>query len=131
MPVEVDGHLGADPLDGSSHEVGDGLRRRDPERVDDRDLPRAGLDGRRVDTFVEVGLGAGRVDAEERGEDAVLGGEAHRLRDAAEHRLAVDADRRELEVGDRRLDHRGRHAELDKRLEVGRDGAREAPHLRP
>ena len=60
----------------------------------------------------------------------LLGGEAHRARDAVEHLLAVDADRVQLQVGDRRLDHRRRHAELDERLEVGGHGAREAPDLR-
>ena len=84
---------------------------------------------RGVHALVEVRLGARRVDAEERRVDAVLGGEAHRVRDPAEHLVAVDADRVELEVGDRRLDHGRGHAELDERLEVGRHGAREAPHL--
>ena len=60
----------------------------------------------------------------------LLGGEAHRARDPVEHLLAVDADRVQLQVGDRRLDHGRRHAELDERLEVGGDRAREAPHLR-
>ena len=74
-------------------------------------------------------LGARRVDAEERRVDVVLGGEAHRLRDPLEHRLARDADRVELQVRDRRLDHRVADAELDERLEVGRHRAREAPDL--
>jgi hypothetical protein len=128
--VEVHRHVRPDQLDRAPDEVGDRLRRGDPERVDDDHLARARLDGGRVDPLVEVGLGAGRVDAEEGGVDPVLGGEAHRALDPAEHRLAVDADRLELQVGDRRLDHRGRHAELDERLEVGRHCAREAPNLR-
>ena len=51
------------------------------------------------------------------------------LRDPLEHRVARDADRVELQVGDRRLDHREAHAELDEQLEVGGHGAREAPDL--
>ena len=90
---------------------------------------RARLDRRLVDALVEVRLGARRVDAEERGVDAVLGGEAHRVGDPPEHLLAVDADRVELQVGDRRLDHRRRDAELDERLEVGGHRTREAPDL--
>ena len=111
-------------------EVGDGLRRRDPERVDDGDLLRPGLDRGLVDLLVEVRLGARRVDAEERGADPVLGGEAHGARDPLEHLLAGDPDRLELQVGDRRLDHRGLDPELDEELEVGGHGAREAPDLR-
>ena len=59
----------------------------------------------------------------------MLVGEAHGARDPLEHLLARDADRIELEVGDRRLDHRGLDAELDEELEVGRHRAREAPDL--
>src|SRR5487761_1441804 len=128
VAVEVDGHV-SDELDRPADEIRDRLRRRDAERVDDDDLACACLDGRRVDAVVELGLRARRVDAEERCVDVVLGGEAHRLRDAAEHRVAVDADGVELQVGDRRLDHRGADAELAQRFEVGRDGAGEAPHL--
>jgi hypothetical protein len=80
---------------------------------------------------VEVARRAGRVDAEEGGMDAVLGRESHRARDPLEHRVARHADRVELQVGDRRLDHREADAELDERLEVGRDGPREAPDLGP
>jgi hypothetical protein len=83
----------------------------------------------RVDPLVEILLGAGRVDAEERGVDVVRGGEAHRGGDPVEHLLARDADRLELEVGDRRLDHRGADAEFHEQLEVGGHGAREAPDL--
>ena len=110
----------ADPADGPADELGDRLGRGDPERVDDDDLLRAGLDRRRVDLLVEVEVGARRVDAEERGVDPVLGGEAHRVGDPLEHLLAGDADRVELEVGDRRLDHRG-----------ARRRARRAPRGRP
>ena len=51
------------------------------------------------------------------------------LVDPVEHLLARDADRIELQVGDRRLDHREADAELDERLEVGGHRAREAPDL--
>ena len=129
VAVEVHRHVGPDALDRPADELGDRLRRGDAERVDDDDLARARLDRGDVHALVEVRLGARRVDAEERGVDPVLGGEAHRARDPVEHLLAVDADRVELQVGDRRLDHRRRDAELDERLEVGRHGAREAPDL--
>jgi len=114
-----------------SDKLADRLRRSDAERVDDYHLARAGLDGRGVDAVVEVALRARRVDAEERRMDVVLGGEAHRVRDPVEHLLARDADRLELQVGDRRLDHREANVELGERLEVGGNGAREAPHLGP
>ena len=61
--------------------------------------------------------------------DVVLGREAHRLRDPLEHRVARHADRLELGVRDRRLDHRVSDTELDERFQVGRDRAGEAPHL--
>jgi hypothetical protein len=61
--------------------------------------------------------------------DPVLGGKPHRVGDPFEHPLSTHADRVQLEVGDRRLDHRGADTELDQRLEVGRHGAREAPDL--
>src|SRR5207244_3676856 len=77
----------------------------------------------------EGGIGAGRVDAEERRADAVLGREAHRGGDASEHLLARDSDRAELKVGDRRLDHGSPDAELYERLEVGGNGSREPPDL--
>ena len=50
--------------------------------------------------------------------------------DPLEHRLAVDAERLELQIRDRRLDHARPDAELDERLHVSLDGAREAPDLR-
>ena len=125
--MEVDRYLR--PLDRPADEVGDRLRRGDSERVDDRDLLGAGLDHSFVDLLVEVRLRARRVDAEEGRVDPVLGRELHRAGDPPEHRLARDADRVELQVGDRRLDHRRLDAELDERLEVGRHRAREAPDL--
>ena len=88
-----------------------------------------GLDRARVDAAVEVG--SARVESTPKNAAwmPLLGGEAHRARDPLEHLLARDADRVELQVGDRRLDHREAHAELDERLEVGRHRAREAPDL--
>ena len=61
--------------------------------------------------------------------DAVLGGEAHGARDAVEHLLAGDADRLELQIRDRRLDHGVAHAHFDEQLEIGRHGTGEAPDL--
>ena len=63
--------------------------------------------------------------------DSLLRGERHRRGDPAEHLLARNADCVQLEVGDRRLDHGRAHAELDERLQIGRDGAREPPDFRP
>ena len=51
--------------------------------------------------------------------------------DTIEHLLARDAERLQLPVRDRALDHRCGHAELDERLDIGLNGAREAPHLGP
>ena len=129
VSVEVHRHVGTDPLRRFADELRHRLGGGDPERVYDDDLARTGLDRRNVDALVEIRLRARRVDAEERGDDAVLGGEAHRIADPAEHRLPVDADRVQLQVGDRRLDHRGRHAELDEGLEIRPNRAREAPDL--
>src|SRR3954447_6953604 len=109
--------------------VGPRLRRGNPERVDDGALLRARLDRALVDLLVEVRLGAGRVDAKERRVDPVLDREAHRGRDPVEHLLARDADRLELQVRDRRFDHRRAHAQLDQRFQVGGHGAGESPDL--
>src|SRR6185312_10894681 len=49
--------------------------------------------------------------------------------DPLEHGLARDAERGELTVRDRALDDRRLHAELDERLDVRPDSARESPHL--
>src|SRR5215210_185222 len=130
VAVEVDGEVGPDPLDRAGDEVADGLRRGDPERVDDGDLLRPRLDRALVDLLVEVGLRSRRVHPEERGVDSVLGREAHRVRDASEHPLSCHADRLELQIRDRRLDHRGAHPELHEGLEVRGHRAREAPDLR-
>src|SRR5215218_8050651 len=56
VAVEVDGHVGADPLDRAPDEAGDRLGRGDPERVDDRDLLRTGFHRGLVDPLVEVRL---------------------------------------------------------------------------
>src|SRR5262249_47661232 len=45
------------------------------------------------------------------------------------HLLARDPDRLQLEIRDRRLDHRGLDAELDEELEVGRHSPGETPDL--
>ena len=129
--VAVEVHRHVDEIDRDADQLLDRLGRRDPERVDDDDFLRPGLDRSGVDTLVEVALGPRRVDAEERRMNAVLVGETHGARDALEHLLARDADRIELQVGDRRLDHREPHSQLDERLQVGRHGAREAPDLGP
>ena len=71
VAVEVHRDVRPDPLDGAADEVGNRLGRGDPERVDDGDLLRARLDRAPVDLLVEVGVGARRVDAEERGVDPV------------------------------------------------------------
>ena len=49
--------------------------------------------------------------------------------DPLEHRLTVDAERFELQVRDRRLDHARADLELDERFHVGLDRAGEAPDL--
>ena len=87
------------------------------------------LDRRLVRAHEELAVGTRRVDAEEAHADVVLRGEAHRSRDPLQHRLAAHAERLELAVRDRALDHRGPNAELDECLHVGGDGAREAPDL--
>ena len=78
--VAVEVHRHVDELGRVTDELRDGLGRRDPERVHDDDFLRPRLDGRGIDLVVELALGPGRVDSEERGVDAVLGGEAHRAR---------------------------------------------------
>ena len=122
MPVEVH-RRSVQPLDRPADEVADSLRRGDAERVHDDHLARARLDGGLVGVTVEVEVGAGRVDTEERGVDVVVGGETHRLRDALEHDGPRDSDGIELRVRDRGLDHRVADAQLDERLEIGGDRA--------
>ena len=80
VPVPVHGNVAAEPVHRLPHEVGGGLRRRDPDRVDDDDLARARLDRRLVRAAVELEVGARRVDAEERDLDPGAGGERDRLR---------------------------------------------------
>ena len=131
VTVEVDGDVRPEPLDRAPDELRGRLGARHAERVDDDDLARAGLDGRRVGALEERQVGARAVDAEVGDADAVPCGEPDRTRDPAEHLVARDAERLELEVGDGRLDHARLQAELDERLDVGRDSAREAPDLGP
>ena len=128
MAVEVHRDPGQ-PFDRPPHELRDGLGARDPERVDRDDLLRPGLDRGLVDLLVEVRLGARRVHAEERDGDPVAARERDGLGDPLQHRRARDAERLQLPIRDRRLDHRGGDAKLDERLHVGRDRAREAPDL--
>ena len=111
-------------------ELRDRLGRGDAERVDDDDLLRARLDGRRVDLVVEIALGPGRVDAEERRVDAVLVGEAHRaavIRSSIFSRETPIASSLRSEIGDSITEYAT--PELDERLEIGGHGAREAPDL--
>ena len=129
MAVEVDRTVGAEPVARPADEIRNCLRRRDPDRVDDHDLVCARLDGRFVHRLEVRQIRARAVDAEERDGDALIDRVRDRVNDALEHRLAVDAERVELEVGDRRLDHARADAELDERLHVRVDGAGEAPDL--
>ena len=129
VAVEVDRDRRAGQLDGPTDELGHRLGRRDPERVDDTELARTCLDRACVDALVEVRICTRRIDADEGGVDSMLRGERHRRGDPAEHLLARNADRVELEVGDRRLDHGCTDAELDQRLEVGGHRPRKAPDL--
>ena len=110
-------------------EIGDRLGRGDPDRVHDDRLLGARLDRRLVRLPEELEVGARAVDAEVGDRDAVLRRERDRVADPFEHRLARHPERGQLRVGDRRLDHAGLDAELDERLGVGRDRAREAPDL--
>ena len=86
-------------------QVRDRLGRGDSDRVDDDRLLRARLDRGLVGLPEEREVGARAVDAEERDRDPVLRRERDRVGDPLEHRLARDAERIELRVGDRRLDH--------------------------
>ena len=95
--------------------------RRDPDRVDDDGLLGARLDRGLVGAAEEVELGPRAVDAEERDRDPLAGGERDRLADPAEHVVVRDAERSELAVRDRALDHGRAHAELGERLDVRLD----------
>src|SRR5581483_3172797 len=129
VAVEVDGNARSEPSTGGGDEVLDRLRRRDPEGVDDHGLPGAGVDRPLVRLLEEGEAGARAVDAEEGDRDPFLGCEGDGGRDPVEHRVARDAERVELQVAERRLDHAGPDAELDECLDVRSDGAREAPDL--
>ena len=107
MPVEVDRDLGPEPAAHRADEVLDRLRRRDPERVHDHGLLRARLDRRLVGPLEEHGVGARSVDAEVGDGDPGGHGERDGAANPLEHLVARDAERLELEVGDRRFDHAG------------------------
>ncbi len=109
--------------------MGGGFGRGHAERVHDDRFFRAGLHRGLVDRLEVAEVGAGAVDAEEGDRNASLGGERDGVHDSLEHRLPVDTERRELPLGDRRLDHACAHAELDERLHISLDGARETPDL--
>jgi hypothetical protein len=129
VPVEVNRDRGPDELAGVLDQFADGLRPRHADRVDDDDLRGAGLRGCSVRRVVEVRLRARGVDAEVAHANPALHGVRDRRADALEHGLARDAERLQLQIGDRRLDHARLHAELHERLHVRAHGAREAPDL--
>ena len=105
VPVEVNRDVGPDELAGALDQLADGLRPRHADRVDDHDLRGAGLRGGRVRRVVEVRLRARGVDAEVADPDPALHGVGDRRADPLEHGLARDAERLQLQIGDRRLDH--------------------------
>src|SRR2546423_1419191 len=80
-----------------------GLGRRAAERAHDDRPAGARLDRRLVDRFEIPGIGARSVDTEERDGHSLLHCERHRVDDPLEHRLPVDAEGLELQVGDGRL----------------------------
>ena len=129
-PWKCTGTSGPTQLDGRADELRDRLGRGDAERVDDHDLlarrprPRSSRRGGRS----RARRASSRRRRTRRGCRCSAANRIA-LRDPLEHRVARDADRVELQVGDRRLDHREADAELDERLQVGRHGAREAPDL--
>ena len=127
--VAVPVHRNLDPRRDPVDEIGGGLGRRDPERVDDDGLLRTGVDRGLVGLAVEADVGARSVHAEERDPDPLARGEGDGATDSAQHLVARDAERLQLAVRDRALDHRSAHAELDERLDVTLHGAREAPDL--
>ena len=129
MAVPVERNVRSDRVADPAHEVGHGVRRGDPERVDDDHLGRARGKRAQVRLLEERKVRARAVDAEERDPDARFSSERHRPLDPLEHLLARDAERLQLEVGEGRLDHGGMEAEVDDRLHVVRHGPREAPQL--
>src|SRR5262249_40129419 len=80
---------------------------RDADRVDDHCLLRARFGRPLVDLLEEDGIGPRPVNPEESDPDSVARGKGNSARDAAEHVLARDAERLQLEVRDRRLDDAG------------------------
>src|SRR6266536_3910049 len=129
VTVEVDRYPWPEPVARTTYEVGGCFRSGDPERVDHGNLLRARLDGRLVDRLEVRWVCARPVDAEERHGDALVDRERDRVDDAFQHRLAVDAERLELQVGDRRLNHARTDPELDECLDVRLHGPRETPDL--
>ena len=130
MTVEVNRNVRADPLLRAPDEIGHRLGARDPDRVDDDRLVRTGFDRRLVDGLEVPRVRTRAVHAEERDRHALLDCERDRVDDPLEHRLAVDTERCELQVGDRRLDHARLDAELDESLDVRVHRTRETPDLR-
>jgi hypothetical protein len=127
--VEVDRNIRAQPVACASDQLRGSLRCCDSDRVDDDDFLRTRLDRRLVHRLEVRRVGPRAVDAEEGDGHALRNRVRDRVNDPFEHRLAVDAERLELEIGDRRLDHTRLHAELHERLHIGLDRAREAPDL--
>ena len=100
-----------------------------PDRVDDDRLLRTRFDRRLVDGLEVTRVRTGAIHAEERNPHALLRCERDCVDDPFEHRLSVDAERCELQVGDRRFDHARLNTELDEGLDVRLHRAREAPDL--
>src|SRR5919201_881150 len=129
VPVEVERHVRAEPLARLADQEGDCLGSGDADRVDHHRLLRARLDRGLVDGPEVAEVGARPVDAEERDGDPLPGGVGDGVDDPLQHRLAIDTERLQLAVADRRLDHARLQAELEERIDVGPDRAREAPDL--
>ena len=130
VPVEVHRDVFAEPGARLADEPGDGLGRRDAERVHDDHFACPSFDRRLVDRLEIPGVGTRSVDAEERDGHSLLDRERHRIDDSLEHCLPVNAECLQLQVGDGRLDHARLQAELDECLHVRLDRARETPDLR-
>ncbi len=115
--------------DVSPDEERGGFGRGDPQRVDDDDLGGARVDSRLVRAAKELEVGAGAVDAEEGDADPVPDCKRDGRADPLQHRLGRHAQRAQLAVRDRALDHGGADAELDERLDVRLHRPGEAPHF--
>ena len=130
MAVEVDRNVRSHPLACASDQIPNRLGGCDADRVDHHDLLRASLDRGLVDRLEVVRVRARAIDPEECDGDPLFHGKGDRIDDPFEHRFAVDAERLELEAGDRRLDHARADSELGESLHVGIDRPRESPDLR-